>query len=87
MVIKEIKNLEHWVKDVALEAFLMLGNGQYEKQERDSETRLGKAQLLCCRINLKTTFLGNDVSCIFKMYIEKPKLGFCLIKKDQEIAL
>lgn len=43
----------------------------------------GKALFLGCRINLKTTFLCNDFSFIFKMYIEKAKLWFCLISKDQ----
>lgn len=47
------------------------------------ETSQGKALFLGCRINLKTTFLCNDFSCIFKMYIEKAKLWLCLISKDQ----
>lgn len=52
-------------------------------REKLGGTLQGKTLFLGCRINLKTTSLGDDFSCIFKMYTEKAKLWFCLISKDQ----
>lgn len=69
---------------VGEEAFLMMGITASEAEKEQLDEAL-QGQTVPRLQDLKTTFLGNYFFsfCIFKMYIEKAKLCFCVISQGQ----